>query len=55
MSIFVVADLHLSFFEGIDKPMDIFGPEWKDHGKLPRHDYHEAQRIVVVVIDLQQV
>ena len=24
-------------------------------GKLPRHDDHEAQRIVVVVIDLQQV
>ena len=39
MSIFVVADLHLSFFEGIDKPMDIFGPEWKDHAARIKNDW----------------
>ncbi|NLZ29016.1 MAG: serine/threonine protein phosphatase, partial [Firmicutes bacterium] len=28
-TIWALADLHLS--GGDDKPMDIFGPEWKDH------------------------
>ena len=31
MSIFAIADLHLSFAPGTDKPMDIFGSRWKDH------------------------
>lgn len=31
MKIFAVADLHLSFDENIDKPMDIFGPGWENH------------------------
>jgi len=31
MSIFAVGDLHLSNASGIDKPMDVFGSEWKDH------------------------
>ena len=29
MSIYVIADLHLSF--GVDKPMDIFGVNWENH------------------------
>lgn len=29
MSLYTIADLHLSF--STDKPMDIFGPLWKDH------------------------
>lgn len=29
MSLFAIGDLHLSL--GTDKPMDIFGPKWKDH------------------------
>ena len=28
MKIFAIADLHLSFDENIDKPMDKFGPGW---------------------------
>jgi hypothetical protein len=31
MSIFVIADLHLSF--GTNKPMDIFGENWENHDK----------------------
>ena len=31
MKIFAVADLHLSFNENIDKPMNKFGPGWEDH------------------------
>ncbi len=29
MSLFAIGDLHLSL--GTDKPMDVFGPRWKDH------------------------
>ena len=29
MAVYVIADLHLS--HGTDKPMDIFGPTWKNH------------------------
>lgn len=29
MSIFGIGDLHLSLYK--EKPMDIFGPQWKDH------------------------
>ena len=31
MRIFAAADLHLSFDENIDKPMNKFGPGWEDH------------------------
>lgn len=30
MRLFAISDLHLSL--GTDKPMDIFGPQWVDHG-----------------------
>lgn len=33
MSIFVISDLHLSFFPGSDKPMDVFGTRWFDHAQ----------------------
>jgi predicted phosphohydrolase len=31
MSIYAIGDPHLSFSPNVDKPMDIFGEEWKDH------------------------
>ena len=31
MSIFVIADLHLSF--ETNKPMNVFGENWEDHEK----------------------
>ncbi|MBE6028553.1 MAG: serine/threonine protein phosphatase [Clostridiales bacterium] len=31
MSIFAIADLHLSFAPDSDKPMDVFGSRWIDH------------------------
>ena len=38
MSIFVIADLHLSFSENVKKPMDIFGSEWLNHaGNVKGH------------------
>lgn len=33
MSIYAIADTHLSLNEGVEKPMDIFGPEWENHAK----------------------
>ncbi len=37
MSIYVIADLHLSFAE--DKPMDIFGDNWKNHAEKIKHNW----------------
>ena len=31
MSIYAISDLHLSFAENVQKPMDIFGGEWLNH------------------------
>lgn len=31
MRIFAIGDLHLSFDDRIQKPMDIFGPTWENH------------------------
>lgn len=31
MSIYAIGDLHLSFDERIEKPMDVFGPSWNNH------------------------
>ena len=38
MKLFAIGDLHLSFDERIEKPMDIFGSRWKNHYvKLEEH------------------
>ena len=37
MSIYVIADLHLSF--GVYKPMDIFGEAWDNHPEKIRQDW----------------
>ncbi|MFO1054517.1 MAG: metallophosphoesterase [Planctomycetota bacterium] len=34
MRLFAISDLHLSF--GVDKPMDIFGPQWEGHAEKIR-------------------
>lgn len=39
MSIWVIADLHLSF--GVDKPMDIFGDNWENHAEKIKKDWLE--------------
>lgn len=31
MSVFAIADLHLSLAPDVDKPMDVFGPRWYDY------------------------
>ena len=37
MRIFAISDLHLSF--GVDKPMDIFGPQWVGHAEKIRRSW----------------
>ncbi|MBQ3292243.1 MAG: metallophosphoesterase [Mogibacterium sp.] len=39
MKIFAISDLHLSFNENIDKPMDSFGPEWEDHARRLKENW----------------
>lgn len=31
MSIYAISDLHLSFGQGVEKPMDVYGDRWYDH------------------------
>ncbi|MCD6571532.1 MAG: metallophosphoesterase [Deltaproteobacteria bacterium] len=40
MNIFAIADLHLGL--GIDKTMDIFGPQWQDHTKRLKDAWDEV-------------
>ena len=37
MSIYAIADLHLSF--GTNKPMDVFGEEWENHAEKIKQDW----------------
>ena len=39
MSIYAIADLHLSFGPDIDKPMDVFGPRWINHEERIRDNW----------------
>ncbi len=39
MSIYAIADLHLSF--GTNKPMDIFGDNWENHAEKIKRDWIE--------------
>ena len=36
MSIYVIADLHLSFLH--NKPMDIFGDNWENHAEKIKYN-----------------
>ena len=42
MSIYVISDLHLSFSENIQKPMDIFGAEWLNHTENIKRNWEDA-------------
>jgi len=42
MSIFAIGDLHLSFGENVEKPMDIFGPEWVGHAEKLQKNWNET-------------
>ena len=48
MSIYAIADLHLSFKNS--KPMDIFGDEWKEHEKKIENDWKEKVKDEDIVL-----
>lgn len=39
MRLYAIGDLHLSFGEGVEKPMDIFGPLWAGHAEKLRTNW----------------
>ena len=44
MSIYTISDLHLSL--GMDKPMDIFGNNWKNHEKKIRDNWIKKVKVL---------
>ena len=53
MNIYAIGDLHLS--GGVDKPMDIFGDNWQDHGKQIEDNWRRLvgeEDIVLVAGDI---
>ena len=55
MKIFAIGDLHLSFNENIDKPMDKFGEGWEDHSSRLEKAWREkitSEDIVLIPGDI---
>lgn len=55
MKIFAIGDLHLSFDERIEKPMDVFGPRWVDHHQRVKQNWEElvtADDVVLIPGDI---
>ena len=44
MRLYAIGDLHLSFGEGVEKPMDIFGPLWAGHAEKLRTNWEAIIR-----------
>ncbi|MCL2436482.1 MAG: metallophosphoesterase [Clostridiales bacterium] len=42
MSIYVISDLHLSFSENVQKPMDVFGGEWLEHAERVKKNWEDT-------------
>lgn len=51
MSIFAIADPHLSFDENVDKPMDAFGKSWENHAERLKKNWIDnvSERDTVIV------
>lgn len=55
MKIFAIGDLHLSFGEKVEKPMDIFGGEWVGHAEKLHKNWIETvadEDLVIVCGDV---
>lgn len=55
MKIFAIGDLHLSFGETVEKPMDIFGGEWVGHAEKLHKNWLETvtdEDLVIVCGDV---
>ena len=55
MGIFAIGDLHLSFSEKVEKPMDLFGPDWYNHPQRTKEIWEQnisTEDTVILVGDL---
>lgn len=50
MSVFAIGDLHLSFGETVEKPMDIYGGLWADHAQRVKENWEAAVKDTDTVI-----
>ena len=53
MSIFVIADLHLSFKN--PKPMDIFGDNWTKHEEKIKKDKIDLEKMREIMDSLEEI
>ena len=44
--IYAIADLHLSFAQ--NKPMDVFGPVWRNHAERLRENWIEVVKKMMI-------
>lgn len=55
MAIYAIADLHLSFDERVEKPMDIYGKRWENHAQRLKDNWIEnikAEDFVLLAGDI---
>lgn len=55
MSIYAIGDTHLSLNKGVEKPMDIFGPEWENHAEKLKKEWEDtitAEDVVIINGDI---
>ena len=55
MRLFAIGDLHLSLDDRVDKPMDVFGPLWRDHACRLKENWEKTvseEDTVLVVGDI---
>lgn len=55
MKVFAIGDLHLSFDERIEKPMDVFGPRWINHHQRVKENWEkivQAEDMVILPGDI---
>lgn len=49
MALYVIADLHLSLSEKINKPMDIFGDNWAKHDSQLKNNWQAGEEDTTVI------
>lgn len=55
MSIYAIGDLHLSFGDGVEKPMDVYGGNWKNYTEKLRKNWLDTikeQDTVIIAGDI---
>ena len=53
LRLFAISDLHLSF--GVDKPMDIFGPQWVGHAERMQKALDAVEKSNTAFLEAQAI